>query len=77
MSARDRSWHALRLPLQPKTGEHPDWWSVENTIVDAGYPEARKLFANLPRERTRYRGRLLHAQLGHGLDHGNELIKRG
>jgi hypothetical protein len=29
-----------------RTGEHPDWWSVENTIVDAGYPEARRLFAN-------------------------------
>ena len=30
-----------------------------------------------PRERTRYRGRVLQAVSGHGLDRGNELIERG
>ena len=29
------------------------------------------------KERTRYRGRVLQAVSGHGLDRGNELIERG
>jgi len=29
-----------------RNGEHTDWRSVQQMIVESGYPEARKLFAN-------------------------------